>query len=106
LQPDSLLERFAAKKAAGLGNTKDFLEIKGVKGQLEGETAKAGSNVNDRIGFKCVHYSVTESNGFVEVTVIKKQAGEEFSFGVRTTDGAAKADSEYEAINKIMEFKK
>lgn len=37
LQPDSLLERFAAKKAAGLGTMKDFLEIKGMKGQLENE---------------------------------------------------------------------
>jgi len=35
LQPDSLLERFAAKKANGISHNKDFLEIKGTKGQIE-----------------------------------------------------------------------
>ena len=32
LQPDSLLERFAARKQAGVGATRDFVEIKGTKG--------------------------------------------------------------------------
>ena len=32
LQPDSLLERFAAKKASGVSTNKDFLDIKGAKG--------------------------------------------------------------------------
>ena len=27
---------------------------------------------NELIGFKCLAYSVTESNGFVEITVVKK----------------------------------
>jgi len=27
---------------------------------------------NELVGFKCLHYSVTESSGFVEVTIIKK----------------------------------
>lgn len=35
LQPDSLLERFAARNANKLGTTKDFLSIKGQKGQIE-----------------------------------------------------------------------
>ena len=36
LQPESLLERFAAKKANKVGKTADFLEIKGgVKGQVD-----------------------------------------------------------------------
>jgi len=32
LQPDSLLERFAAKKKAGVAATRDFVDIKGTKG--------------------------------------------------------------------------
>lgn len=32
LEPESLFERFAARKKAGLGATKDFLEVKGTKG--------------------------------------------------------------------------
>jgi len=32
LQPDSLFERFAARKAVGVAQTKDFLEMKGYQG--------------------------------------------------------------------------
>jgi len=32
IQPDSLLERFAAKKANGISSNKEFLAIKGTKG--------------------------------------------------------------------------
>lgn len=31
LKPDSMFERFAARKAVGAANTKEFLEIKGQK---------------------------------------------------------------------------
>jgi len=65
------LERFAAKKACGVSVNKDFLAIKGAKGQIEHENKKT-ENQNDMIGFKCLHYSVTESSGYVEVTVVKK----------------------------------
>jgi hypothetical protein len=38
LQPDSLLERFAARNANKLnGPTKDFLSIKGQRGQIENQ---------------------------------------------------------------------
>jgi hypothetical protein len=33
LEPESLFERFAARKKAGMGTTKDFLAVKGTKGQ-------------------------------------------------------------------------
>ena len=35
LEPDSLFERFAARKANQVGATKEFLEVKGQKFQLE-----------------------------------------------------------------------
>jgi len=71
LEPDTLLERFAARKANQLGATKDFVEIKGVKGQIENVSAQV-ENANELIGFKCLHYSVTESSGHVELTIVKK----------------------------------
>ena len=41
LQPEALLERFAAKKANKVGKTSDFLDIKGkIKGQIENQTTK------------------------------------------------------------------
>jgi hypothetical protein len=71
LQPDSLLERFAARSANKIGPSKDFLSLKGQKGQIENIGGKVEQE-NELIGFKCLHYSVTESSGFVEITVIKK----------------------------------
>lgn len=42
LQPDSLLERFAAKKANNMVHTKDFVNLNGgIKGQLEENPTEA-----------------------------------------------------------------
>jgi hypothetical protein len=41
---------------------------------------------NPLFGFKCLHYSVTESAGHVEITIIKKMMNHELSVGVRTID--------------------
>lgn len=69
LKPDSLLERFAFRKTGA--NNKEFIKLKGSKGQINHDIGKL-EEVNELIGFKCLHYSVTESNGTVEVTIIKK----------------------------------
>lgn len=73
LQPDKLLERFAYRKR-NAANSKDFVRIKGSKGQLDHdeEMRRDIKELNDLVGFKCLHYSVTESNGHVEVTIVKK----------------------------------
>lgn len=74
LKPDSLLERFAYRKQAGHHNNKEFIKLKGSRGQInhsEHETQKI-EVANDLIGFKCLHYSVTESNGHVELTIVRK----------------------------------
>lgn len=73
LQPDKLLERFAYRKR-NAANSKDFVRIKGAKGQLDHdeEMRRDVKELNDLVGFKCLHYSVTESNGHVEVTIVKK----------------------------------
>ena len=73
LQPEKLLERFAYRKR-NAGNAKEFVRIKGSKGQLDHDedARKHVKEENDIVGFKCLHYSVTESNGHVEVTIVKK----------------------------------
>ena len=73
LKPDSLLERFAYRKQAGMGGAKkDFIKIKRMKGQLENNDKIHVEVENDIVGFKCLHYSVTESSGNVEITIVKK----------------------------------
>lgn len=70
LEPDALLEKFAYKKANKVGKTADTFEMKGMKGQIEEDTPTGFSkNNNDMVGFKCLHYSVLESSGEVELTV-------------------------------------
>jgi len=56
---------------------------------MENTTTTAGV-LNDTIGFKCLHYSVTESAGTVEITVVKKNDDQDVSFGIRTVDNTAK----------------
>ena len=46
------------------------------------------------IGFKCLHYSVTESNGTVEVIIHKKRSVE-YTFGVRTVEITAKTPKDF-----------
>lgn len=105
LEPDTLLERFAARKANQVGANKDFIEIKGQKGQIENTGVKAETE-NELIGFKCLHYSVTESSGHVELTIVKKVNTQDVSFGVRTVDGTAKEPSEYEAYDDTYTMSK
>lgn len=96
LQPDKLLERFAYRKR-NAANSKDFVRIKGAKGQLDHdeEMRRDVKEVNDLVGFKCLHYSVTESNGHVEVTIVKKLLNQELIVGVRTRDDTAVSPKDY-----------
>lgn len=84
------MERFAARKANNFGGHKDFLDLQGKKGQIENVVGKIEQE-NDLIGFKCLHYSVTESSGYVEITVVKKNQNSDINFGARTVQGTAKS---------------
>lgn len=65
-------------------------------------------NVNDVIGFKCTHYSCTESSGSIDLVITKKNATTDYVFGIRTVDddenGTAKAGHEYASYDnaKVM----
>jgi len=47
------------------------------------------------VGFKCLHYSVTESNGTVEVIIVKKKRAADYTFGIRTVEDTAKAPKDF-----------
>lgn len=82
------------------------MRIKGSKGQLDhDEQARKHVKVeNDVVGFKCLHYSVTESNGHVEVTIVKKRLNQELVVGVRTRDDTAVSPKDYKEINETIQF--
>lgn len=102
LQPDSLLERFAYRKQAGMHGNKDFIKLKGTNGQIN-HTAGTDNlkEVNEFVGFSCIHYSVTESSGHVELTIVKKKQNEEITFGVRTVDDTAVKEKDYSAYDQV-----
>ena len=68
------MERFAYRKKAGMSSSgKEFIKLKGTRGQIDhNDTSTKAEYENELLGFKCLHYSVTESNGTVEITIIKK----------------------------------
>lgn len=46
--------------------------MKGAKGQIDHSALPDRVKIqNDMVKFKCLHYSVTESNGTVDITIIK-----------------------------------
>jgi len=86
-----------------MGSTKDFIKLKGTKGQIDHSVHQQKVDVeNDLIGFKCLHYSVTESNGNVEVTIIKKNPNMELHFGVRTVNDTATSPKDYGHVDQII----
>ena len=95
LQPDSLLERFAYRKRDNADNQKRFSRIQGTGGQLSHESKVNADEANPDYGFKCLHYSVTESAGAVEITIIRKRLISDDIIGVMTVDGSAKAGKDY-----------
>ena len=57
---------------------------------------------------------MTESSGHIDITVVKVKENDEFSFGIRTdldvgsgeeANMKAKAGTEYESIDKVIDFK-
>lgn len=87
-----------------MSNRREFIKLKGTGGQIEHKEVKTHQPNND-IGFKCLHYSVIESAGTVDVTIVKKTPVE-VSVGVRTVDGSAKSPTDYKATSEILNFAK
>ena len=103
----SLFERFAARKNGGFNAEHDFIEVKGQKEQIENYSGQVKiRHENPKVGFKCMHYAVSEASGSIKITIAKKNASIEESFGVRTRDKTAKAGHEYTAYDEVINMKK
>jgi hypothetical protein len=64
---------------------------------------EAWTKFNPLIGFRCLHYSVSEAIGVVKIKVINK-TGDEMTFGVRTVDGTALQGEDFDAIDEKIKF--
>lgn len=82
---------------AGTGVKKEYVKIKGAHNQFDHKLQTMHLNPNPRVGFKCTHYSVTESSGHVTITITKK-VNEEMMFFVRTKDDTAKQGADYDPV--------
>jgi len=102
LENDSLIERMKYR-TKGEGK-KTFVRVKGSRTQSESSGVTKG-NPNAKIGFKSTMYSVTESSGHVEITIVKKVA-EEMAFLVKTEDDTAVAPDDYESVERIITMQK
>lgn len=72
-EPDNDIQQIRYKRAFGktLGAKRDFVIMKGQIGQQEHVLANSQQiEMNPEVGFKCLHYSVTENAGTVKVQII------------------------------------
>ena len=65
--------------------------------------------LNPKVGFKCLHYTVTEKAGFVRVVITKRNEEDDVQIGVRTIDGTATAtvddtQGDYEPIDQVVKM--
>ena len=54
--------------------------------------------LNNEIGFKCLHYSVAESNGRVKIA-IQNKTPKPITVGVKTVEDSAVAGTDFEHID-------
>ena len=101
LDKENLIDRLTHRKMAGTGHKKENFSLKGTQQQLEHRATAQMLNPNPRIGFKCTHYSVTESSGYVGITIVKK-VQDEIMFFVRTKDDTAKAPEDYTPFEQVV----
>jgi len=108
MQKDILLERLKNynKRGSAAGELIESKRKGLLKGQAEHETDNKVIVQNDQIHFKCLHYSVSESNGYVEITIEKKIPNLEITVGVRTVADTATSPKDYTDIEEIINFTK
>jgi hypothetical protein len=87
-------------------NRRDFIKLSGAKGQVDHEHDPSKvTYTNDQCCFKCLHYSVTESAGHVEITILNKMKYD-FMVGVRTVADSAVPPKDYEEFVETLHFTK
>ena len=109
IEPKSVIGRMKYRRVVGnqLSGRKPFVVVKGMKKQTENEfaTTLKKADLNPYVGFKCLHYSVTEGAGYLNVMIYKKTQ-DTLEIGVRTIDDTAVAPDDYHHIDEVIVFEK
>ena len=104
IEGEGLIKRIQYRKQVGIQQKKQVV-AKGEIYKAEHVSADAldETEKHPRFGFRCLHYSVSESSGTIIIHVVNKQktAG---SVRVVTIDKEAKAGDDYEKVDTILEF--
>ena len=115
LKPKSVVsERLQYRKTLGnlISGRQKVAVVKGERNLDELRNAEdefQKHELNPKVGFRCLHYSVTESIGTLRIVIVKKDPNDSVTVGVRTLDGTANAGvddqvGDYEAIDEIKEI--
>ena len=106
LEGDSLISRIKYRKQVGASNVRPEL-MKGQIYKFEHESADhlKHEDKNPNFGFKCLHYSVSESAKFLKVIILNK-SGLKASIRVKTRDGTALHNEDYMPVDKVLNFEK
>ena len=107
VEGDKMLTRIQYRRQVGSNMAgKRPVVAKGEKLKLEHAHAE---HIDEKLknpdyGFKCLHYSVSESSGHIKIHVIKKTSGAG-RVRVATVDAEAKAGEDYEPVDTVLDFK-
>lgn len=111
LKPRSVVERVSYRRQVGNAfqgqHSQNLVVVKGMKHIQEEKQAKdelKEHELNDTIGFRCIHYSVTESIGIAKILVVNKKK-EGIKFGIRSIDDTALAGDDFEGVDQVVELK-
>jgi len=105
LEGGKLIERIGYRRQVGLVAHREVIK----KGQvfrkelLHSDKLESAQR-NQSYCFPCLHYSVSEGAGYLQVRVSCK-TGRSGSVGIRTVDAEATAPKDYQAVDEVLEFK-
>lgn len=93
---EDLMGRIKYRKAVGLAPHKNVIMAKGQIFKQEHAQAinLADSDRHEDFGFKCLHYSVSEAVGILEIEILNKKKTA-CKVNVETQDGEAEAGKDY-----------
>ncbi len=97
--------QFRKQVADFISGKKDIVVQKGEVLKQENDLAENVEDFKKNIdfGFRCLHYSVSEGAGFIEV-IVNNKSKTQCSIGVRTVDGEAKEGDDYGKVDEIINF--